>query len=139
MGCHSENGNFCIPRMEFRIPRDCSENIPELSESSENGLFTPRAFFPEIGVGPQASENWAPFGDDEVELLTMSKRFPKDAPKSCLVSRTRRLGKSKRGLTNGGLSPRFSEKIGQKSFREKSGLFGPDWSLFRGPSGPFRG
>ena len=30
----------------------------------------------------------------------------------------RGFGKSKRGLTNGGLSPKFSEKIGQKSFPE---------------------
>ena len=35
VGCHSENG---ISNAE-----SCSENTPELSESSENGLFTPRA------------------------------------------------------------------------------------------------
>ena len=48
------------------------------------------------------------------------------------------LGKSKRGLTNGGLSPKFSEKIGQKSFRENrafSGLIG----AFSGPIGAFSG
>ena len=28
----------------------CSENAPELAESSENGRLAPRAFFPEIGV-----------------------------------------------------------------------------------------
>ena len=47
-------------------------------------------------------------------------------------------GKSKRGLTNGGLSPKFSEKIGQKSFRENrafSGLIG----AFSGPIGAFSG
>ena len=50
-----------IPRMEFRIPRvefnilnsgSCSENTPELSESFENGLFTPRAFFLKLGWSP---------------------------------------------------------------------------------------
>ena len=48
------------------------------------------------------------------------------------------LGKSKRGLTNGGLSPKFSEKIGQKSFQENrafSGLVG----AFSGPTGAFLG
>ena len=47
-------------------------------------------------------------------------------------------GKSKRGLTNGGLSPKFSEKIGQKSFRKNrafSGLIG----AFPGPIGAFSG
>ena len=40
------------------------------------------------------------------------------------------------GLTNGGLSPKFSEKIGGKSGPGKSSLFGADWGLFRGRSGP---
>ena len=42
------------------------------------------------------------------------------------------------GLTNGGLSPKFLEKIGQKSFRENrafSGLIG----AFSGPIGAFSG
>ena len=47
VGCHAENG---ISNSE-----SCSENTPELSESSANGLFTPRAFFLKLG-GPQASE-----------------------------------------------------------------------------------
>ena len=48
-----------IPRMEFRIPRitflnseRCSENTLDLSESSENDLFTPRAFFLKLGLSP---------------------------------------------------------------------------------------
>ena len=48
------------------------------------------------------------------------------------------LGKSKRWLTHGGLSPKFSEKIGQKSFPENqafSGLIEPFQTL----SGPFWG
>ena len=48
------------------------------------------------------------------------------------------LGKSKGGLTNGGLSPKFSEKIGGKSFlgnRAFSGLIGS----FSGPIGAFSG
>ena len=48
------------------------------------------------------------------------------------------VGKSKRGLTNGGLSPKFSEKIGQNSFRENrafSGLIG----AFSAPTGAFSG
>ena len=57
-----------LPRMEFRIPRmedSCSENTPELSQSSENGLFAPRAFFPEIGVVPRILKN----GIKVIELL----------------------------------------------------------------------
>ena len=58
--------------MEFRIPRislsseSCSdsENTPELSESSENDLFTPRAFFPEIGVVPRLSDLRLVLGDN---------------------------------------------------------------------------
>ena len=42
---YSENG---ISNSQF-----CSENTPELSQSSENGLFAPRAYFPEIGVVPR--------------------------------------------------------------------------------------
>ena len=48
------------------------------------------------------------------------------------------MGKSKGGLTNGGLSPKFSEKIGGKSFlgnRAFSGLIGS----FSGPIGAFSG
>ena len=48
VGCHSENG---ISHSENGI-----ENTPELSESSENGLFTSRAFFLRLG-GPQASDS----------------------------------------------------------------------------------
>ena len=49
-----------------------------------------------------------------------------------------KLGKFKGGLTNGGLSPKFSEKIGGKSFlgnRAFSGLIGS----FSGPIGAFSG
>ena len=63
----SENCGFCIDQVvrghsekgtsysENGISKSesCSENTLELSESSENGLFTPRAFFPEIGVVPR--------------------------------------------------------------------------------------
>ena len=40
--------NFVFREWNFGIfnSESCSENIPELSESSENGLFTPRALFP---------------------------------------------------------------------------------------------
>ena len=44
-GYHSENG---ISNSE-----SSSENIPELSESSENGLFHSESVFPEIGVVPR--------------------------------------------------------------------------------------
>ena len=44
-------------------------------------------------------------------------------------------GKSKQGLTNGGLSPRYSVKNRAKILPGKSGLFWPDWSLFRGYRG----
>ena len=46
---------FRIPRMEFRIPRALREHPGTLRELRE-WPFTPRAFFPEIGGGPQASE-----------------------------------------------------------------------------------
>ena len=52
---HSKNR---ISRSEnyFLNSESCSENTPERSQSSENGLFTPRAFFLNWG-GPQASDN----------------------------------------------------------------------------------
>ena len=40
----------------FLNSESCSENTPEPSQSSENGLFTPRAFFSRNWGGPQASE-----------------------------------------------------------------------------------
>ena len=57
---------------------------------------------------------------------------------SVVISARTVLGKSKRGLANGGLSPKFSEKIGQKSFRENRaplGLIG----AFSVPIGAFLG
>ena len=47
--CHSENG-ISHSENHFLNSESCSENALELSESSENGLFTPERFFPEIGV-----------------------------------------------------------------------------------------
>ena len=49
--CHSENG---ISYSENGISHSetCSENIPEHSESSENDLFTPRAFFLNLAWSP---------------------------------------------------------------------------------------
>ena len=44
---------FLILRINFPNSESCSENAPELSQSSEDGLFTPRAFFPEVGVVPR--------------------------------------------------------------------------------------
>ena len=44
----------------------------------------------------------------------------------------------KRELTNGGKSPKFSEKIGGKSFLEKLGLFRADWGLSRAYRRPIR-
>ena len=38
---YSENG--------ISNPESCSENTPERSQSSKNGLFTPRAFFQKLG------------------------------------------------------------------------------------------
>ena len=51
---HSENG-ILYSENGISNSESCSENTPELSESSENGPFTPRAFFLNWG-GPQASE-----------------------------------------------------------------------------------
>ena len=49
--CHSENG-ISYSENEISNSESCSENAPELSESSENGLFTPRAFFLRLGWSP---------------------------------------------------------------------------------------
>ena len=50
--CHSKNGILYSENWILNYG-SCSENTSELSESSENGLFTPRAFFSEIGVAPR--------------------------------------------------------------------------------------
>ena len=50
----------------------------------------------------------------------------------------RGLGKSKGGLTNGGLSPKFSEKIGGKSFLENRAFSGQIGAI-SGPVGAFSG
>ena len=46
--CHSENG-VSHSKNQFLNSEGCSENSPELSESSENRRFTPRAFFLKLG------------------------------------------------------------------------------------------
>ena len=51
VGCHSENG-ISYSENGISNSESCSENTPELSESSENGLFTPRAFFLKLGWSP---------------------------------------------------------------------------------------
>ena len=45
---HSENGILCSEN-HFLNSESCSKNTPELSESSENGLFTPRLSAPSTG------------------------------------------------------------------------------------------
>ena len=50
--CYSKNGISCS-KNQCLNSESCSENAPELSESSENGPFTPRAFLPEIRVVPR--------------------------------------------------------------------------------------
>ena len=52
--CHSENG-MLHAKNQFLNSKSCSESTPELSQSSKNDLFTPRAFFVELGWSP-ASE-----------------------------------------------------------------------------------
>ena len=49
---HSENG-ISYSENGISNSESCSENTPELSESSENGPFTPRGVFLEIGVVPR--------------------------------------------------------------------------------------
>ena len=41
-----------VPVYVFIFPENGTSNSPELSESSENGLFTPRAFFLKLGWSP---------------------------------------------------------------------------------------
>ena len=48
---HSENG-ISYSENGISNSESCSENTPELSESSENGPFTPRAFFLKSGWSP---------------------------------------------------------------------------------------
>ena len=50
--CHSENG-MSHSENQFLNSERCSQNTPELSESSETGLFTPRAFFLKVGWSPR--------------------------------------------------------------------------------------
>ena len=74
--CHSENG---ISHSEnyFLNSESCSENAPELSESSENGLFTPRAFslkFCYGGPKPQKSPRW--LGEGAKGLLGQGRQSP---------------------------------------------------------------
>ena len=45
---HSEN-RISYSENGISNSESCSENTPELSEISENGLFTPRAFFLKLG------------------------------------------------------------------------------------------
>ena len=51
---YSENG-ISYSENGISNSESCSENTPELSESSENGLFTPRAFFLKLGWSPGES------------------------------------------------------------------------------------
>ena len=71
-----------------------------------------------------------------------SRQNFRDIPDSSLPKEDKLLlGKSKRGLTNGGLSPKFSEKIGGKSFlgnRAFSGQIGTFSGPIRAFSGPIR-
>ena len=65
---HSENG-ISHSKNHFLNSDSCSENTPELSESSENGLFTPRAFFLELGWSP-GTETYAKRKKLVSELIT---------------------------------------------------------------------
>ena len=63
-------------KMEFRIPRIIFElrellrEYLERSQSSENGLFTPRAFFSRSWGGPQASDyQSAGLADQSIQVL----------------------------------------------------------------------
>ena len=51
VGCHSEN-RILYSENGISNSESCSEHTPELSETSENGLFTPRAFFLKLGSSP---------------------------------------------------------------------------------------
>ena len=48
---HSENG-ILHSESQFLNSESCSENTPELFQSSENALFAPRAFFLKLGWSP---------------------------------------------------------------------------------------
>ena len=48
VGCHSENG-ISYSENGISNSESCSQNTPERSQSSENGLFSPRAFFLKLG------------------------------------------------------------------------------------------
>ena len=77
------------------------------------------------------------FNPSQVTLLGFGKIRVHQAISLAIASKL--LGKSKGGLTNGGLSPKFSEKIGGKSFLENrafSGQIGPISGLVGAFSGP---
>ena len=51
VGCHSEN-RISYSEHGISNSESCSGNTPERSQSYENGLFTPRAFFLKLGWSP---------------------------------------------------------------------------------------
>ena len=79
--CHSENG-ISHSENRFLNSESWSENTPELSESSENGLFTPRAFFLASDLFSCLSKrSWAVVGVARTEDLSVSRWHQKQ----CLV------------------------------------------------------
>ena len=70
--CYSENGIFHSEN-HVLSSESCSENTLELSQSSENGLFTPRAFFLKL--------RWSP-GQEAAEYLQKgcSRKMPPSFP-----------------------------------------------------------
>ena len=54
---HSENGISHSENQSLNS-ESCSESTPELSESSEHGLVTPRAFFLKLGWSPGLRPEW---------------------------------------------------------------------------------
>ena len=71
VGCHSENG-ISYSENGISNSESCSENTPELSESSENGLFTPRAFFLKLGWSPGFWITVLKFGRTNLITITVT-------------------------------------------------------------------
>ena len=92
----------------------------------------------------RATKSWLCFFYFRFLLSQFLCLFPLVSPYFLLlhpIFRAQKLGKSKRGLTNGGLSPKFSEKIGGKSFLENRAFSGQNGAIsglvgaFSGPIG----
>ena len=121
-----------------------ASHCPSLLLTSHIGTNTPKFLPPRWGRPPfdPTQTGLCKFGC--LELTDYGKGFrdfffikkPRSHPNTLRDESI--LGKSKGGLTKGGLSPEFSEKIGGKSFL-RNRAFSGQIGTFSGPIGAFSG